>query len=355
MTHSQQEKSIETNPRNLCPVCNSTGNIIYQKLTDRFFNTRGEWTMKKCSDHSCNTLWLDPTPTEKTIPELYAHYSTHEEKHSPNAGYNPRHPILERIRKTFLHTQYGYKPKSTSFTSKLLGLLVYIHPAWRDTQAANIFYLPSNNGGLLLDVGCGSGDAMRVMQQKGWRTVGVDFDEKAIANAKRKGLEVYHGDLFSQKFEDESFDAILMNHVIEHVPSPKDLFSECNRVLKKNGVMVVITPNANSRGHQHYGRHWRGLETPQHLQIFTPRSLATLGKRSNFASVKSFSSLQGTSYILNQSALLSKNTKISIYALPPAKSGLHHRLIKELRWFIFGWFREIFPGHDEVAVVICVK
>lgn len=354
MTHHQQKK-IRTNPCTFCPVCNSTGNILYKKLIDRFFNTQGEWTMKKCSNNSCGTLWLDPTPTKESIVKLYSHYSTHEEKQSPNAGHNPRHPIFERIRKTYFYFQYGYKPKPTSCINILLGLFVYIHPAWKDTQAANIFYLPSYKEGVLLDFGCGSGNAMQTMQQKGWRTVGVDFDEKAVANAKRKGLEVYHGDLFSQKFDDESFDAILMNHVIEHVPSPTDLFSECKRILKKNGVMIVITPNANSRGHQKYGRNWRGLETPHHLQIFTPKSLFTLGKKSNFAHIKSFSSLQGTSYILNQSAILSKKDKISIYASPPVKFGLHHRLIKEFRWFVFGWLHVFFPNKDEVAVVVCVK
>ncbi|MFH1188279.1 MAG: methyltransferase domain-containing protein [bacterium] len=311
--------------------------------------------MKRCSGHTCGTLWLDPAPTEESLYQLYAHYSTHEEEQSWNNGYNPRHPIFERIRKAYLHAKYGYKSDLTSFTDTLLGMFAYIHPAWRDTQAANIFYLPSDNGGTLLDVGCGSGSAMFTMQQKGWRVVGVDFDEVALAHAKRKGLEVYHGDLFSQKFRDESFDAILMNHVIEHIPSPTDLFRECRRILKKNGLMIILTPNACSRGHRYYGRNWRGLETPHHLHIFTPRSLATLGEKSGFERVKSFSSLQGTFYILNQSAALTKSTTISVYALPATKRGLHHRLIKEFYWFALGWLHVFSPGHDEVAVVMCVK
>ena len=73
----------------------------------------------------------------------------------------------------------------------------------------------------------------------------------------------------------DSFDAVIMSHVIEHVPQPRELLAECARLLKLGGRLVMLTPNAESFGLDYYGRCWRGLEPPRHLQIFSQPALET--------------------------------------------------------------------------------
>jgi SAM-dependent methyltransferase len=215
--------------------------------------------------------------------------------------------------------------------------------------------MPFIEGGTLLDVGCGSGGALSTMRNKGWKVTGIDFDGDAIAVAKKKGLDARQGDIFSQAFPDETFDAILMSHVIEHVPNPIDVFRECRRILKKNGIIVALTPNAGSLGHNRYARNWRGLETPHHLQLFNPHSLRILAQKSGFKKSTSFSSAQGTQYIIDQSKLLTHRKTMSIYDALPPSLGKWHRLLKEMMWLAHGWIHTIIPYKDEVAVLICRK
>lgn len=347
----KQEGKIRTQMRTFCPVCNNAGAFIYRGVKDTMFHSEKEWDIRKCKNQGCGTLWLDPTPKEEDIPKLYAHYTTHIDPLFIAPKDTLLRKLLKQIRASYLSSKYGYKSSEDLWLSKLLGIFAYLHPGWRDDQEANIFYLPAKNNGVLLDVGCGAGNLLKSMQKMGWRGVGLDFDEKAVENAKRKGLDVHHGDLFSQKFPNDSFDAITMNHVIEHIPSPRDLLQECYRVLKKNGVMVIITPNAGSRGHAYFGRNWRGLEVPTHLQVFTVKSLGELSHKSGFSDVKSFSSLQGSLYILNASAQMAKSGTFDL----ETDAGLLRRITKELRFLILSWLHILSPNRDEVAVVVCRK
>src|SRR5206468_4239492 len=134
----------------------------------------------------------------------------------------------------------------------------------------SVFYLPSMRDGRLLEIGVGSGQMLAAMRTHGWQVEGVDLDPAAVRNAQAKGLPVKLGTLEEQNYPDCSFDAIVMSHVIEHVPAPVSFLNECRRVLKPHGRLVLITPNSDSLGHRLYDRNWRGLEPPRHLHIFNP-------------------------------------------------------------------------------------
>lgn len=345
-----QENYIRTKSQSNCPACKSRGSFLYHGLTDKLFNTQGVWDMKKCNNSNCRTLWLDPTPIEEDIPKLYVNYITHNDA-TTSLQINKPNQILNHIRNSYIYTKYGYDPAPSTLIDKILWLIAYLHPAWRDTQEYRLFYLPAKKDGLLLDVGCGDGNNIMTMEQKGWRGVGIDFDEQAIKNAKKKGLNVHPGDLFSQKFDSESFDAIIMNHVIEHIPHPVELLQECHRILKKNGVMVVTTPNANSFGHMYFGRYWIGLHTPHHLQIFTPNSLSKIANIAGFENIKKFTSTQGQLYILNTSRELLKYGKCNLNV----KSNTVNKITKQILWFILGWLHILIPRKTEVAVIVCKK
>jgi len=131
----------------------------------------------------------------------------------------------------------------------------------------------------LLDVGCGSGQFLLGMRERGWHVVGVEPDPVAAAAARRNDLDVHDGLLVDAEFEDDSFDAIVLSHVIEHVHDPIALLQECGRILRPGGVLVMMTPNLNSVGHRRFGADWRGLEPPRHLHVFSVESLASCVRR----------------------------------------------------------------------------
>lgn len=128
--------------------------------------------------------------------------------------------------------------------------------------------------GCLLDVGCGNGWFLDRMRQLGWEVMGVQHDGDAVSVAKERfGLEVFQGSLEEARFPDGCFDTVTMNHVIEHVIDPVRLLKECRRVMKTGGKLVVATPNIKSLGCRVFDEHWRGLEVPRHLHLFSPQSL----------------------------------------------------------------------------------
>ena len=121
------------------------------------------------------------------------------------------------------------------------------------------------------------------MRIAGWEVEGLDFDEKAIDRAWREyGVTVRHGDLRAACYPDGSFDAVTMNHVIEHVHDPIAPLAESWRILISGGRLVVATPNIASSGHERFGRNWRGLEPPRHLHLFSEKTLAEAARHAGF-------------------------------------------------------------------------
>ena len=169
-----------------------------------------------------------------------------------------------------------------SVWSTVLSYLFDFMPKRRERLAHDVAYVPFKIGGRLLDVGCGAGNTLIRMRACGWDVVGVDFDEHALVSARSNGLSVFHGGLEDQGFPDDSFDVILMEHLIEHVPDVGALLGECRRLLKSDGMLVLMTPNACSLGHILFRQHWRGLEVPRHLRVYTPNALSTELEKNGF-------------------------------------------------------------------------
>lgn len=149
----------------------------------------------------------------------------------------------------------------------------------KDIAGSCVRWLEAREKGHLLDVGCGDGSFLISMKQLGWNVAGVELDRKAVSIAREKGLEIFHGSLGEAKFSNKHFDAITMNHVIEHVSDPVELLKECRRVLKPGGKLVVTTPNIKSLGHLVFNEDWRGLEVPRHITLFSPKALRTCVER----------------------------------------------------------------------------
>lgn len=150
----------------------------------------------------------------------------------------------------------------------------------RAIVGGSIRWLEAHERGRLLDVGCGNGSFLDQMRQLGWDVTGVEPDGAAVTVAREKlGLQVFEGSLEEAGLPAGHYDAITMNHVIEHLPDPIVTLKECHRVLKPGGELVVATPNIKGMGSQFFGEHWRGLEVPRHLHLFCPQSLRMAAER----------------------------------------------------------------------------
>lgn len=265
--------NIRTKPRPHCLLCGGEGKTLYSAMKDRFFGVAGDWSLKQCVNANCNLCWSDPTPQEEDIPLLYRAYYTHGAGEGA-AGEN----FLIRLRSFF----YGGYQLAAYLPSAVLGL------GKARKQIQNMF-LDEVQPGKLLDVGCGDGNFLHRMHQSGWSATGLDFDAKAVEYAQRtygNELTVMCTDLPGARFPDNSFDAITMSHVIEHVPAPVQLLKDAGQVLKTGGRLVVTTPNIRSLGHQTFRDCWRGLEPPRHLQIFSSAALRECARQAGFSRIE---------------------------------------------------------------------
>jgi ubiquinone/menaquinone biosynthesis C-methylase UbiE len=182
--------------------------------------------------------------------------------------------------------------------------------------------------GKLVDVGCGDGAFLSHMRDLGWSVEGVDFDEKAIRNAKSKyGLALIHGDLRSAHFPENTFDAITMKHVIEHVPDPVALLEEARRILKPKGRLVVTTPNAGGYGHKKFRQYWYGLDQPRHLHVFSLAALRNCARRAGLDILEVFSSAANADTFVGGSYSIRDSIDHQTTHFPPPNLG---RTIKSI-------------------------
>jgi 2-polyprenyl-3-methyl-5-hydroxy-6-metoxy-1,4-benzoquinol methylase len=234
---------------------------------------------------------MNPVIVEADLPKAYANYYTHQDapggaNHGADDPGRLRALYHRLIKYNYWAWRYGYGGSRVSFWSKLFGSLVYLVPHKSFYLDTHVMFLRSVKGGRLLDVGCGSGERLALLKQLGWTVKGIDLDHQAVAAARQKGLDADCGELKSMPYPSESFDAVILSHVIEHVPHPVELLAECARLLKTGGRLVMLTPNAESFGLDFYGRCWRGLEPPRHLQIFSQPALEQTLKQAGLSVIR---------------------------------------------------------------------
>jgi 2-polyprenyl-3-methyl-5-hydroxy-6-metoxy-1,4-benzoquinol methylase len=272
---------IRSRPMPACPLCGRPGVPLYHGLRDRFAPGREEWDLSRCPDPACALLWLDPMPLEEDIGHAYhSDYYTHQDAGPPLTWYRRG---FRWLKQGYLAKRFGYRVEATLLPQRLLGPAVRLFPRRHADIDASVMYLPFRRGGRLLEVGCGGGVILKILSDLGWEVEGLDFDPAAVANARRKGLNVRLGRLEAQGFTDGRFDAIVMSHLIEHVHDPRGLLRECQRLLDPKGTLVILTPNAESLAHRVFQASAFHLDPPRHLQIFNPRNLGKLVEEAGFS------------------------------------------------------------------------
>tara|TARA_B100001173_G_scaffold293523_1_gene286655 strand:- start:110 stop:1000 length:891 start_codon:yes stop_codon:yes gene_type:complete len=139
--------------------------------------------------------------------------------------------------------------------------------------------IQSNTGlksGKLLDIGTGTGYFANQMIKSGWKVEGIEQDEETRNFASAKfNFKVHDTDEF-YKLPAESFDAISMWHVLEHVHDLKGYLNQIHSILKPNGILVVAVPNHDSFDQEHYKEYWAAWDIPIHLWHFNPSTLKRL-------------------------------------------------------------------------------
>lgn len=141
-------------------------------------------------------------------------------------------------------------------------------------------WLPSK--GRLLDVGAATGHFVGLAQEAGWQAEGIDVSAHGVALGKAKGLKMERATLDDYNAPPESFDALTLWDVIEHVPDASAALDRCKALLKPGGAIAINTPDGESGFARLMGRRWHALVPPEHVFIFNRRALERMLKDRGF-------------------------------------------------------------------------
>jgi dolichol-phosphate mannosyltransferase len=135
----------------------------------------------------------------------------------------------------------------------------------------------------ILDAGCGSGLTMQSLNH----AVGMDVNLGKLRFLRRYGMPLVRGSAVALPFVDQSFDCLISQGVIEHIPYNEIIFGELRRVLRLGGTLILGTPDYATRAWRTieplHGLLMPGEHKDQHVTRYTREQLTQILTRHGFA------------------------------------------------------------------------
>ncbi len=167
------------------------------------------------------------------------------------------------------------------------------------------------SGKKLLDAGTAKGYLMAAAQELGFDAYGFDISKPAIDAAKKNfpAKKLFCGTLYKAKYKNEEFDVITMTDIIEHLPDNHKFMKEINRILKPNGVILIITPNSDSFTRKLLRKNWYQYKN-EHIIYYSRRGLRHLLEKNGFRVI--FSKANAKTFSLDYTYEYLKKYKIAV-------------------------------------------
>jgi len=227
-----------------CPICHSEVIDELYTLYDDRYAYPGKFNLLMCS--RCKHKFLDVSFSNTQLSELYSVYY-------PRSSFDVKN--------------YKQHQESKGFFSWLKG-----------EKASTFRWVPKNVK--VLDIGCGFGESLGYHQARGCEVYGVEADSNIRKVADKFGFNVKVGLFDSKDYEENKFDYVTMDQVVEHLTDPINVLKGISEILKSNGQVILSTPNANGWGAKFFKKRWINWHTPYHLQFFSKLSLEKMADES---------------------------------------------------------------------------
>jgi 2-polyprenyl-3-methyl-5-hydroxy-6-metoxy-1,4-benzoquinol methylase len=134
------------------------------------------------------------------------------------------------------------------------------------------FFLPYLSREMrVLDFGCGNGSMAKMIEPHVKEIEGLEVNDLPRSLAQDKHRLTVHATL-AEISSDNKYDAIISNHVLEHVPCVVDILRELSTLLVPGGRLIIVLPIDDFRASEN--RQWQGEDINHHLHTWTPRLFA---------------------------------------------------------------------------------
>src|SRR5713226_7081695 len=282
-----------------CTFCGSLDFIEKFTTSDRLYATTTKgFAIRQCV--KCGLMRLSPQPGADEFADYYP----------PNYWFDPQRDATSRLEEMYRR-------------------LVLRDHVWFVERAL----LHSGVSGPVLDVGCGGGLLIGMLRERGVYAIGLDLSQDAARLARqRHSVDAVAGNLPTSPFAPQSFAAVTMFHVLEHVREPLIYLCEAGRLLKPHGRLIVQVPNAASWQFAVLGRAWNGVDAPRHLHLFRDCDVERMLDSMGFEIVRrKYFSLRDNPAGLATS--LAPSLDPMARAIRKGKEGSAERLLKDALYF----------------------
>lgn len=140
----------------------------------------------------------------------------------------------------------------------------------------------------VIDIGCGDGDFLMVFKQIGCKVFGTEYDVRTEEICRSKGITMLNGGVMPSLDECqplEPFDLVIFTEVIEHINNPEEVINNISRLLRKDGLLYITTPNFSSLERRILGPQWGMIGYPEHISYYSPGPLDLLLRKRGYAKV----------------------------------------------------------------------
>lgn len=138
-------------------------------------------------------------------------------------------------------------------------------------------------GGRVLEIGCNTGHLLHALSERGMQCVGVEPNLWAARYAREQlGVEIETASMEEVEFEDNSFDVILVFHVIAHVTNPLTALRKLHRWLRPGGLLTVESPRQDTLAFRLLGRRERNVVDSWRLYFFDRSTLPAILEKGGF-------------------------------------------------------------------------
>lgn len=214
------------------------------------------------------TAWMEVTPEDRSC-QLFR---------CPICGCERMEVPLPRLAPAELYEDYYSKGAAKRVAGVFDGFWCLMR-----RQKAKLIGRSAPPAGAICDVGCERGELLNVLKRSGFVVQGTQLSTSAADFARKEfGIDVYVGELTEAPFDSETFDAVLMINVLEHLPRPEEYVAHIWKILRPGGHFWIEVPNTASFTARLSRKRWLHADPDHHYWGFDRDSLSRLLGRHRF-------------------------------------------------------------------------